>query len=336
MQAITRQTQDLVVFDGNNFETNPAIVFLAGKGANSRRVYKSDLDAISNLLGAVDCFSFHWAVLRYAHTQAIRTQLTEIESERTGKRLSAATINRMLCALRGVLRVAWRLGQIDTDHYYRAVDIESVLGETLPAGRGLTPGEITALMRACEADPGPAGVRDAAVVGMLYSGGLRRAEAVALDLVDCEYDEETNKYTIRVMGKRSKERLVFINDGAAEALSDWLTIRGSEAGALFWAINKGDHLVPGRLTSQGIYNILVKRGAEAKVKPFSPHDLRRSCISDLLDAGVDIHTVSKMVGHQSVNTTARYDRRDEKAMQEASKRLHLPYRGRKPGHSTKN
>jgi site-specific recombinase XerD len=330
-ELITRN--ELAVTVGKDYETSPASIFLASKGKSSRRVYQSDLDHIANLLGAADCFTCSWAAMRYQHTQAVRTMLTETVSDRTGKHLSPATVNRQLCALRSVLKVTWRLGQMNSEDFYRAIDIESVLGETLPAGRGLSPGEIAALMRTCEADPGLAGVRDAAVIGLLYSGGLRRAEIVALDLADCEFNQEANEYAIRVLGKRSKERMIYVNNGAAEAFSDWLAIRGSEAGALFWAVNKGDHLIPGRLTSQGIYNILLKRGAEAKVKPFTPHDLRRSFISDLLEAGVDINTVSKMAGHQSVNTTTRYDRRDEKTMQEASKRLHLPYRRRQAGNT---
>jgi site-specific recombinase XerD len=74
--------------------------------------------------------------------------------------------------------------------------------------------------------------------------------------------------------------------------------------------------------------MLQKRAHEARVKSFSPHDLRRTFVSDLLDAGADIATVAKMAGHASVNTTARYDRRPEDAKRKASGLLHVPYRGR--------
>mgnify|MGYP002351421843 FL=1 len=79
------------------------------------------------------------------------------------------------------------------------------------------------------------------------------------------------------------------------------------------------------MTHQAIYNMLNKRIEQAGIKDFSPHDLRRTFISDMLDAGADIATVAKMVGHASVTTTARYDRRPEKAKQQAAELLSFPY-----------
>jgi integrase len=81
---------------------------------------------------------------------------------------------------------------------------------------------------------------------------------------------------------------------------------------LFTPINKGGNIQYRRMTSQAIYNVLRKRAGEANVTDFSPHDFRRTFAGDMLDRGVDIVTVQKLMGHASVNTTGRYDRRPEK------------------------
>ena len=77
-----------------------------------------------------------------------------------------------------------------------------------------------------------------------------------------------------------------------------------------------------------MYNLLHKRVAEAGVTHSSPHDLRRTFVSNLLDRGADIATVAKMAGHANVQTTARYDRRPEEAKRKAAELLHLPYQPR--------
>ena len=80
------------------------------------------------------------------------------------------------------------------------------------------------------------------------------------------------------------------------------------------------------LTAQSVYDILSKRADQAGVKKFSPHDLRRTFAGDLLDAGADLATVQKLMGHANANTTAAYDRRDAKSKRAAVDKLHVPYR----------
>jgi site-specific recombinase XerD len=84
------------------------------------------------------------------------------------------------------------------------------------------------------------------------------------------------------------------------------------------------------LTEQGIYHILLKRGVLAGLAHFTPHDLRRTFAGDLLDVGADLSTVQKLMGHSDANTTARYDRRGERAKRSAVQKLHVPYRRRTP------
>lgn len=79
------------------------------------------------------------------------------------------------------------------------------------------------------------------------------------------------------------------------------------------------------MTDQAIYARIRWCAKEAGVNSLTPHDMRRSFVSDMLDAGVDISTVAAMAGHASVSTTQRYDRRGDEAKKKAAKALHLPY-----------
>ena len=224
---------------------------------------------------------------------------------------------------------------MSADDYGRIRNVAPVRGFRLPAGRSLIAGELLALLDACFRDKTLAGVRDAALIAVLYVGGLRRAEVAALDVAD--FDVQGG--ALKVRGKGDKERLVYIVGGAMEALNEWLDWRGRDAqtfelapqstlGALFCPIRKNGEIVRRRLTDQAVYKILHKRALQAGVGHFSPHDLRRTFVGDLLERGVDIVTVQHLAGHANVSTTARYDRRGEAVKAKAAATLHVPYRKR--------
>jgi site-specific recombinase XerD len=309
-------TCPLTVVEDLPLDQNPAAVYLAQLKRSSRRTQKGALDTVAGILsgGRAGCFELDWSRVRYQHTALVRSQLMD--------GYAPATANRILCALRGTLERAWLLGYMTAEDYHRAARLSPVIGETLPAGRELSGDEIKALFLDCADDPRPIGRRDAAILAIMYSCGLRREEVTKLDLAD--YDDNNKKFVVH--GKRSKERAVYLADGAVSALQDWLKVRGNDPGPIFLEINRGSNLVPEkRLTTQAIYHLLKSRAKRAGVERFSPHDIRRTFISDLLEAGVDIAIVARMAGHSSVDTTARYDRRPEKAKQEAAMRLRIPY-----------
>lgn len=300
-------------------DRNAAAVYIASLNSESgRRTMRQALNLCAGLLSEnADALTFAWNELRFQHVTALRAKLTEA--------YKPATVNKILWALKGALRSAWQLGQISAEDYHKAVSVKGVKNDTLPVGRELTQGEITALMADCANDKTNAGARDAAIIALMYSCGLRREEVVTLALAD--YEPESGRLVVR--GKGNKERTAWLVNGAARALSDWLAVRGDTPGALFVAVNKSGRIMNYKhMTPKVIYNMLAKRATEAGVKSFSPHDMRRTFVSDLLDAGADITTVSKMAGHASVTTTARYDRRPEDAKRKAASLLHVPYMGR--------
>ena len=204
----------------------------------------------------------------------------------------------------------------------RAADLPAVRGSRLPSGRALTSGEVIALFAACAADRSAAGARDAAAFALMYGAGLRRSEAADLQLAD--YDPDTGAITL--IGKGNKERKVYAINGGATALNAWIAHRGKEPGPLLHSVNKAGDIDRSRgITSQALMYRLKVRCRQAAIAECSPHDLRRSFVSELLDAGADISAVQTLAGHASTDTTARYDRRGEKAARRAANMIHVPY-----------
>jgi integrase/recombinase XerD len=298
-------------------DQHPALVYLARLSPGSRRTMREALDVVAGLLsgGKADALSLPWPGLRYQHAQALRTAL--------GERYAPSTANKMLSALRGVAREAWRLGLMDAEDHARIADVEGFKGSVALRGRALTTGEVVALFGACDATTAQ-GSRDAALLALLYGAGLRRSEVVGLDLAD--YDPESGALTVR-RGKGGKHRTVYATNGAKQALEAWLDVRGNAPGSLLLAVRKDGEVRVGSMTGQAVYGILERIRTDAKVKAFSPHDCRRSYVTALLSSGASIAVVQKLAGHASVNTTARYDRSDEDAKRKASELLHVPFAG---------
>lgn len=297
-------------------DRNPYAVFLGRLAPGSRRAMAHGLEMVARLLsgGSQTASTLDWSQVRYQHVAAVREALAG--------RFKPATVNRSLSGIRGTLQEAWRLGLITGDDYQRAVDVQNVKATVLLRGRALSAGELRTLFDTCS-DGSVIGARDAALLAILYGGGLRRAEAVGLDLID--YDGATGALTVR-HGKGRKQRIAYLPSGGVASVEGWVLVRGAEAGPLLCPVLKGSRIVLRRMSAQAVLNIIRARAEQAGVSACSPHDMRRSCVSDLLEAGADIATVAKLVGHANVQTTARYDRRGEATKKKAADLLYVPYR----------
>lgn len=299
-------------------DLHPARVYLASLSPGSRRTMRAALENVAGLVsgGRADALTLPWHELRYQHTTAIRSALAE--------KYAPATANKMLSALRGVIKECWRLGYIGAEERDRACDLSPVRGKTLPKGRSLSSGERKALFEWCADDEKPArGARDAALLAVLYVCGLRRGEVPGLDLAD--FDPDTGELKVR-HGKGAAQRIVYATGGAGEAIEGWILHRGEEPGPLFWPVLKSGRPVMRRISDQTVYDVLKRLRVATGSKGFSPHDFRRTFVSDLIDARGDISVAQQLAGHASPETTARYDRRGERAKKEAAEGLHVPYR----------
>jgi len=179
-------------------DRHPAHVYIARLGSGSSRTMSEALNTIAGILttGRANAETCPWPAIRYQHTALIRSALME--------KYKPSTANKMLAALRGVLKESWRLGYMTAEDYHRATDVRTIKARTLPRGRALASGEIAALIGTCGRDSSPAGVRDAALIAILYGAGLRRSESVGLDLSD--FNVETGELVIRG-AKGRKDRL---------------------------------------------------------------------------------------------------------------------------------
>ncbi len=309
--------------------TDPVSAYVDSLSPASQEAVWKRLRTVARLFAIPDPETFPWHHLRAPQVARIRQRLMQPYGP-TNTRAAPATVNLTLAVLRGIAREARNANAMSEEEYRRIREVKADKGERLPRGRAVPTGELTALVRACAADTGPAGARDTAMLACLYTGGLRRSELAALTLDD---------YTpappaLRVLhGKNDKQRAVPIPASAAAALDRWLARRGREPGALFVPIDQagrvadvGDSDGAGLrgLSAHAIYKMLTKRARQAGVPPLTPHDMRRTFVGDLLTAGNDISAVQRMAGHVSVTTTQRYDRRGEEVMRKAADTLHFP------------
>jgi site-specific recombinase XerD len=298
-------------------DRHPVKVYLIRLGPSSRRTMRAALDDAARLLtsGRLGAEQVPWPGLEYQHMTALRAQLTEACAPATG--------NRILTAVRGVLKECRRLGYMPLEQQVSASDLPPIRGHCLPKGRMLSPDELARLFEVCAQDQRPMGRRDAALLALLCGAGLRRSELVHLDVGD--YEPVSGALTVR-HGKGNNDRRLFAGNGAAEALREWLVRRGQAPGPLFVAISKGARLLPRRLSDKAVTWILQDRATAAGLAtPFSPHDLRRTWISTLLDAGADLATVADLAGYANIATTAKYDRRGEAAKRQAAQLLTIPF-----------
>ena len=115
-------------------------------------------------------------------------------------------------------------------------------------------------------------------------------------------------------------------DGPYIAIQDWIFIRGDAYGPLLLPITKGGTIQWRRMSSQAVYNILQTLSIKAGIERFTPNDLRRTLITHLIASGIDIRTVSSIVGHSEVQTTAAYVQQLENVEQDLAAKTYFPYK----------
>jgi tyrosine recombinase XerC len=259
--------------------------------AHTRDAYRRDLTAFRRFLDAVDVAD--WTAVTPA---LVRRYLAELH-----RRYSRASIARHLSTLRTFYRFLRREGRID------ASPLSAVAApkrqRRLPSA---LPHDVLATLLAASPVDTAAGIRDRAILELLYAGGVRVGELVALRLVDVRGDE------LRVRGKGDKERVVLIGVEAGEWLRRYVEHarpelvragrrRGRAVDQVFLNARGGP------LTPRGAQLVVDRAVLAASVQQHvSPHVLRHTFATHLLDGGADLRAVQELLGHASIATTQIY------------------------------
>lgn len=267
-----------------------------GRSANTIAAYRRDLSSYQRWLHDKGL-----TVIDVGHTDLI-----EFVSERVTSEAATSSIARQIAAIRMMHRYLSVENERPDDP---AADLEGV---RVPSGipKPLSEAEVVSLLDAVIGHE-PIQLRDRALLELLYATGARISEAVGLSVGDINVDNRL----VRLYGKGAKERIVPFGSTAAEAVGEWFGANGrvhltpvnwkrrGDAEAVF--LNQRG----GRLSRQSAWNVVKQYGQRAGIdSQLSPHVLRHSCATHLLDHGADLRVVQEMLGHASISTTQVYTR----------------------------
>ena len=271
------------------------LVVERGLSDNTVQAYRRDLLRYQEYLGSRGIGSL--AEVTRVDVEEFRRHLDHIG-------LAPASVTRCVVAVRNLHRFAVGSGQVQAD--VTAGMSPGTRSRRLP--KALTMDQVESLLAAPDTST-VEGLRDAALLERLYGTGARVSEVCALDVDDIRRVLDDPDLGLRLIGKGDKERIVPLGSYAAKAVDAWL-IRGRPA----WAeIGNGEHALllntRGRRLSRQSAWAVIRRAGEAAgldVEHLSPHSLRHSYATHLLDGGADVRVVQELLGHSSVTTTQIY------------------------------
>ncbi len=281
-----------------------------GRSANTIAAYRRDLSTYCEWLTAQGA-----TVLDVSHQQ-----LVAFVGLRRASGAATSSIARQLAAVRMLHRYLSIEGERRDDP---AAELEGV---RVPSGipKPLTEAQVTSLLDAVIVTE-PIHRRDLALIELLYATGARISEAVGLSIGDIDFDARL----VRLYGKGAKERIVPFGSTAAAALEDWFSSSGrvrivpdqwrsrDDAEAVFLNTRGG------RLTRQAAWQVVKKYGNRAGLgAELSPHVLRHSCATHLLDHGADLRVVQEMLGHASISTTQIYTKVSQERLWDVYRSAH--------------
>ena len=281
-----------------------------GRSANTLAAYRRDLESYCD-----------WLDRRKRTVWAVsHNELVDFVGERRASDAATSSVARQLAAIRMLHRYLSIEGQRPDDP---AAELEGV---RVPSGipKPLTEEQVSSLLDAVTGIE-PLETRDRALLEMLYATGARISEVVGLSIGDINLDDKL----VLLYGKGAKERLVPFGGVAQTAIEEWFGRGGRERLVPAQWQKRGDaeavflNSRGGRLTRQAAWLIVKKYGDRAGIsEQLSPHVLRHSCATHLLDHGADLRVVQEMLGHASISTTQIYTRVSQERLWDVYRSAH--------------
>jgi integrase/recombinase XerC len=270
--------------------------FLAGRSPRTFEAYRQDLQDFARFLGQDNPEDAARILLAYGKGRANETAHA-YRAALLERKLSPATINRRLAALRSLVKLSRLFGVVEF-----SLDVESVKSQGYRDTRGPGRAGVRLLLDELDAHEGTKAKRDRALIRLLYDLGLRRGEAVALDLEDLDLKAGT----VSIMGKgRTERETLTLPEPTKAALESWISVRGVEAGPLF--LNFDRAAKGSRLTGRSVARVLAAIGVSVGLV-VRPHGLRHAAVTEALDAtGGNVRMVQKFSRHRDLRVLTLYD-----------------------------
>jgi site-specific recombinase XerC len=297
-------------------QISPCALYLQRLAPSGRRSMKSQLNMVRQYMKwsePIETQPFH--ELKYAELEAIKQHFKE-----QGK--APRTINLCIHALKGIIKTAFLNGEIAESQWLKIQGVKLIKTTENLNAKALSAANVFTMINECASSAHVLDIRDAAILAVFLSTGLRRFEIANLNLSDFKLDPPS---FIVNKGKGNKAREQYLPLWVLPYLTQWLQLRGNENGSYFCPLNGKQFSTCKVLSETTLYRLVVKRSSTLLGFKITPHDLRRTFITELLRQEVDLSTVSKMAGHASVATTQLYDKRDSSVMQAAITKLNYQF-----------